>query len=239
MEYIEFENEFKAFMKKEGLKAHYISWLRFIAKEGIRIGRNMDDNNTIINHLEKNKSKRSIYLNENNNDYSDFKAALNKYRKFIAEKSDLIATKSDLIDDIEAIIKDEIIPKTEKKRLISARIGQGNYREELINLWKKCAVSKCEMTDVLIASHIKPWRKSTNKERLDRYNGLLLLPNYDKLFDKGLISFEDNGKIIISPLIKEEEYKVLGISPNDELFKVYDENKPYLEEHRRIVFHQE
>ena len=234
MEYIEFENEFKAFMKKEGLKAYgnYITWLRFIAKEGFSISRDLVDNDTIINHLEKNKSKRSIYLNENNNDYSDFKAALNKYRKFIAEKSDLI-------DDIETIIKDEIIPKTEKKRLISARIGQGNYREELINLWKKCAVSKCEMTDVLIASHIKPWRKSTNKERLDRYNGLLLLPNYDKLFDKGLISFEDNGKIIISPLIKEEEYKVLGISPNDELFKVYDENKPYLEEHRRIVFHQE
>lgn len=232
MEDIEFENEFKAFMKKEGLKAHYISWLRFIAKEGIRIGRNMDDNDTIINHLEKNKSKRSIYLNENNNDYSDFKAALNKYRKFIAEKSDLI-------DDIEAIIKDEIIPKTEKEQLISARIGQGNYRNKLINLWKKCAVSECKMTDVLIASHIKPWRKSTNIEKLDPYNGLLLLPNYDKLFDKGLISFEDNGKIIISPLIKEEEYKILGISPNDKLFKVYPKNKPYLEEHRRIVFHQE
>ena len=242
MEYIEFENEFKAFMKKEGLKdntrRNYISWLRFIAKEGFSISRDLVDNDTIINHLENNKSKRSIYLNENNNDYSDFKATLNKYRKFIATKSDLIATKSDLIDDIEAIIKDEIIPKTEKKRLISARIGQGNYREELINLWKKCAVSKCEMTDVLIASHIKPWRKSTNKERLDRYNGLLLLPNYDKLFDKGLISFEDNGKIIISPLIKEEEYKVLGISPNDRLFMVYPKNKPYLEEHRRIIFHQ-
>jgi len=234
MEYIEFENEFKAFMKKEGLKAYgnYITWLRFIAKEGFSISRDLVDNDTIINHLEKNKSKRSIYLNENNNDYSDFKAALNKYRKFIAEKSDLI-------DDIETIIKDEIIPKTEKEQLISARIGQGNYRNKLINLWKKCAVSKCEMTELLIASHIKPWRKSTNKERLDRYNGLLLLPNYDKLFDKGLISFEDNGKIIISPLIKEEEYKVLGISPNDRLFKVYPKNKPYLEEHRRIVFHQE
>ena len=234
MEYIEFENEFKAFMKKEGLKAYgnYITWLRFIAKEGFSISRDLVDNDTIINHLEKNKLKRSIYLNENNNDYSDFKAALNKYRKFIAEKSDLI-------DDIETIIKDEIIPKTEKEQLISARIGQGNYRNKLINLWKKCAVSKCEMTELLIASHIKPWKESTNKERLDRYNGLLLLPNYDKLFDKGLISFEDNGKIIISPLIKEEEYKVLGISPNDELFKVYDENKPYLEEHRRIVFHQE
>ena len=104
MEYIEFENEFKAFMKKEGLKAYgnYITWLRFIAKEGFSISRDLVDNDTIINHLEKNKSKRSIYLNENNNDYSDFKAALNKYRKFIAEKSDLI-------DDIETIIKDEII----------------------------------------------------------------------------------------------------------------------------------
>ena len=234
MEDIEFENEFKDFMKKEGLKAYgnYITWLRFIAKEGFSISRDLVDNDTIINHLEKNKSKRSIYLNENNNDYSDFKAALNKYRKFIAEKSDLI-------DDIEAIIKDEIIPKTEKEQLISARIGQGNYRNKLINLWKKCAVSECKMTDVLIASHIKPWRKSTNIEKLDPYNGLLLLPNYDKLFDKGLISFEDNGKIIISPLIKEEEYKILGISPNDKLFKVYPKNKPYLEEHRRIVFHQE
>ena len=236
MEYIEFENEFKAFMEKEGLKdntrRNYISWLRFIAKEGFSISRDLVDNDTIINYLKKNKSKRSIYLNENNNDYSDFKAALNKYRKFIAEKSDLI-------DDIEAIIKDEIIPKTEKEQLISARIGQGNYRNKLINLWKKCAVSECKMTELLIASHIKPWKESTNKERLDRYNGLLLLPNYDKLFDKGLISFEDNGKIIISPLIKEEEYKVLGISPNDKLFKVYPENKRYLEEHRRIVFHQE
>ena len=234
MEYIEFENEFKAFMKKEGLKAYgnYITWLRFIAKEGFSISIDLVDNDTIINHLEKNKSKRSIYLNENNNDYSDFKAALNKYRKFIAEKSDLI-------DDIEEIIKDEIIPKTEKEQLISARIGQGNYRNKLINLWKKCAVSECKMTELLIASHIKPWKESTNKERLDRYNGLLLLPNYDKLFDKGLISFEDNGKIIISPLIKEEEYKVLGISHNDKLFKVYPENKRYLEEHRRIVFHQE
>ena len=106
MEYIEFENEFKAFMEKEGLKdntrRNYISWLRFIAKEGFSISRDLVDNDTIINHLEKNKSKRSIYLNENNNDYSDFKAALNKYRKFIAEKSDLI-------DDIETIIKDEII----------------------------------------------------------------------------------------------------------------------------------
>ena len=90
------------------------------------------------------------------------------------------------------------------------------------------------MTDLLIASHIKPWSESSNKEKLDRYNGLLLLPNYDKLFDKHLISFDDDGKIIISSQIKEEEYKVLGISANDKLFKILPENKPYLKIHREI-----
>jgi hypothetical protein len=68
---------------------------------------------------------------------------------------------------------------------------------------------------------------------------LLLLPNYDKLFDKGLISFEDDGRIIISPLIDKEEYKILGIDPDDKLFNLYPENKPYLEEHRKTVYYKE
>ena len=92
------------------------------------------------------------------------------------------------------------------------------------------------MTDLLIASHIKPWSESSNEEKLDPYNGLLLLPNYDKLFDKHLISFDDDGKIIISPQIKKEEYKVLGISANDKLFNVFKQNKPYLKTHRKKFY---
>ena len=92
------------------------------------------------------------------------------------------------------------------------------------------------MTDLLIASHIKPWSESSNEEKLDSYNGLLLLPNYDKLFDKHLISFDDDGRIIISPQIKKEEYKILGISANDKLFNVFEENKPYLKIHREIFY---
>ena len=230
MEYIEFEKEFKAFMEKEGKVTEaikdYMSRLRFIAKNGFYIGRGMLDIDTIINSLKKTESNRKTY--KNSKQYSNLKSALKKYKYFITLKE------NNLVDDIEAIRKDRTISETQKELLTFARIGQGKYRKDLIELWGKCSVSECNMTDLLIASHIKPWSESSNEEKLDRYNGLLLLPNYDKLFDKHLISFDDDGKIIISSQIKEEEYKVLGISANDKLFNVFEENKPYLKIHREI-----
>ena len=232
MEYIEFEKEFKAFMEKEGKVTEaikdYMSRLRFIAKNGFYIGRGMLDIDTIIDSLKKTESNRKTY--KNSKQYSNLKSALKKYKYFITTKE------NNLVDDIEAIKKDTTISETQKELLTFARIGQGKYRKDLIELWGKCSVSECKMTDLLIASHIKPWSESSNKEKLDRYNGLLLLPNYDKLFDKHLISFDDDGKIIISSQIKEEEYKVLGISANDKLFNVFEENKPYLKIHREIFF---
>jgi hypothetical protein len=232
MEYIEFEKEFKAFMEKEGKVTEaikdYMSRLRFIAKNGFYIGRGMLDIDTIIDSLKKTESNRKTY--KNSKQYSNLKSALKKYKYFITAKE------NNLVDDIEAIRKDRTISETQKELLTFARIGQGKYRKDLIGLWGKCSVSECNMTDLLIASHIKPWSESSNKEKLDSYNGLLLLPNYDKLFDKHLISFDDDGKIIISSQIKEEEYKVLGISANDKLFNVFEENKPYLKIHREIFY---
>ena len=235
--YIEFENEFRSFMGKEGpweekAQGNYISWLRFIAKNGFNIGKDLKENDTIIDFLKEDEPNRDIYKGNKNNDYSNFKSALNKYRKFISAKTSLS-------DDIKIIKEDRTLADTEKELLISARVGQGKYRQNLIELWGKCAVSGCKRIELLIASHIKPWSKSSDREKLDLYNGLLLLPNYDKLFDKGLISFEDDGRIIISPLIEKEEYKILGINPDDKLFNLYPENKPYLEEHRRTVYYKE
>ena len=206
MEYIESKENFKLFMKNEGLanntSNNYITWLEFIAKKGFPINRELKNNSEIIDFLKKDEQYRDNY--QDKGDYSNFVSALNKYRKFIA-------TKSNLADDIEAIKKDSTISETQKELLTFARIGQGKYRKDLIELWEKCSVSECNMTDLLIASHIKPWSESSNEEKLDPYNGLLLLPNYDKLFDKHLISFNDDGKIIISPHIKKGDYKVLGI----------------------------
>ncbi|MDX1521473.1 MAG: HNH endonuclease signature motif containing protein, partial [Anaerolineae bacterium] len=65
---------------------------------------------------------------------------------------------------------------TEREAIIQSRIGQGKFRTMLINYWQCCAVTGCQNETLLRASHIKPWRNSKNEERLDVYNGLLLIP---------------------------------------------------------------
>lgn len=230
MAYIENEMDFRAYMEEFGPKgkasrSNYISWLNFISDVGFNISTNLKSNDKILLHLKNNENNRDKYKSKDA--YSDFGSALNKYRKFIG------AEFGSIIDDLKKIDKDDI-PETEKQRLYKARIGQGKFRSDLIKLWKKCSVSKIERVELLIASHILPWRNSSNQERLDKYNGLLLLPNYDKLFDKGLVSFSNNGKIIISTKINRNEYNALGIKPEDRLLNVNAENIKYLEKHREI-----
>jgi putative restriction endonuclease len=84
-----------------------------------------------------------------------------------------------------------------------------------------------------VASHIKPWRKSTNHERLDPYNGLLLLPNLDKAFDLGYISFEDTGRIMISGALEDEE--ALGVRVTMRL-ELHNNHRDYMTYHRQWVF---
>ena len=92
------------------------------------------------------------------------------------------------------------------------------------------------LPNVLRASHIKPWRFSTNSERLNRYNGLLLLPQYDQLFDKGLITFDESGGIVRSPVLDQIEPAKLGIDPKDSLRSVSNHHQGFLEYHRAEVF---
>lgn len=149
-------------------------------------------------------------------------------------------TTQEVIEVLENKVTDDInnnskIDSTEKSQIIKARLGQGIYRDNLIKLWGKCCVSGCDLTFLLRASHIKPWRDSDNNERLDKYNGLLLSPNIDILFDKGLISFDVSGKIIISPKVSNENMARLGIS-KDIKINLYKENLKYLEWHRDYIF---
>jgi predicted restriction endonuclease len=112
-------------------------------------------------------------------------------------------------------------------------LGQGRYRRELIGRWETCALTGFRDTRFLVASHIKPWKVSSNKERLDSYNGLLLLPNLDKVFDLGFISFENSGRIIISNHL--EETSMLGIKPDMQVrFDV--PHQQYIQFHREMVF---
>ncbi|EJY0700868.1 TPA: hypothetical protein I7292_24080 [Vibrio parahaemolyticus] len=124
------------------------------------------------------------------------------------------------------------LSKTEKEELRKSRLGQGVFRRRVLSAWDhKCAVKGTSI--LLVASHIKPWASSNNEERLSAHNGIALSPLYDKAFDSGLISFQDNGYILMSP-VKYKELESLGILPSDRLMKpLSDESKKFLSWHRK------
>ncbi|MDH2432601.1 HNH endonuclease [Pokkaliibacter sp. MBI-7] len=172
--------------------------------------------------------KLPLYQERNTRGHNMYASALNKYEEYLQEGFD-----SDIETDIEAILLQDSVTTTEKATLLNTRIGQGNFRQKLISLWGGCAVTGYNDISMLVASHIKPWCKSSNTERLDRYNGLLLLPNIDKAFDAGLISFSESGNILISPQLHAPEQ--LGIlSSMSVSLKV--EHQVYMDFHRRFIF---
>ena len=117
--------------------------------------------------------------------------------------------------------------------MVTSRVGQGYYRQQLIEKWDgKCAVSKTDILPILIASHIVPWSEGNDEERLDVENGILLSPLYDALFDKYLISFDDEGKIIISGSIKPKKFEKLGLSKALRI-EITRGMIPYLRQHRK------
>ena len=146
-----------------------------------------------------------------------------------------------LIDDtVEQEIKNNTeIDETERKALVSSRRGQGRFRQNLASIEKCCRVTGVTDPRLLRASHIKPWRScANNHERLDGYNGLLLAPHIDHLFDRGYISFSDEGNLLVSPRINPDQLSLLGISldPTPNVGSFTKEQKSYLEFHRTSVF---
>ena len=114
-------------------------------------------------------------------------------------------------NDIENIIDSEIT-ETEKEQIIKSRIGQSTFKKALLAVEKKCRLCGVSDERFLVASHIKPWSQSNNQERLDVNNGLFLCPNHDALFDKGYISFDDDGTILISDSLDEATKVFLNIN---------------------------
>ncbi|WP_248558447.1 HNH endonuclease [Paraburkholderia terrae] len=122
---------------------------------------------------------------------------------------------------------------TEVEALRQARRGQGKYRDDLLNLWnRKCAVTCCDLEQVLRASHALPWAASTNEQRLDPNNGLPLLATLDALFDSGLIGFADDGTMLCSPVIQAEHAALFGV-PVTLRQPLNPAQKEYLAAHRR------
>lgn len=133
-------------------------------------------------------------------------------------------------------LQNEDIPETERQALHQARIGQGAFRSHLLQRWNEsCAVTGCTVKAALRASHIKPWCESENSERLDPNNGLILSATIDALFDRGLISFKDDGAMLVSDSISSDDRAVLGL-PASLRLPLRDREKAYLASHRTRHF---
>jgi len=144
---------------------------------------------------------------------------------------------SNLAAEPEIEYKQNIPTVTERKGLVTTRIGQGAYRKSIVYRWDgRCAVTGFDKLAVLIASHIVPWAESTNNERIDINNGILLSPAFDALFDRHLITFENSGKIILSDKIESQAYQKIGVSGFESIKSLSSDNLPYLEKHR-LRFH--
>jgi putative restriction endonuclease len=124
-----------------------------------------------------------------------------------------------VIDEWEQIEEQSIetsptIAETDRVALVLARRGQGLFRQNVQRVERACRVTRVDRPEHLLASHAKPWRDSSNEERLNGENGLLLTPTVDHLFDKGFISFEDHGRVIVSPVAHAGSLRKMGIDPD-------------------------
>ena len=156
-------------------------------------------------------------------------------RPIILENSDsyFIVHVLDVPDSYSEISDESVI--TSSIAEVITRVGQERFRKDLIDYWKGCSLTGCDMVSILRASHIKPWKDSNNIERLDVYNGLLLLPTLDALFDEGFISFSDTGTILISSEIENRQTE-FDLSKDNKLRQLEEKHKAYLEYHRENIF---
>ena len=123
---------------------------------------------------------------------------------------------------------------TEVERLVRQRVGQDKFRNAMLDYWgNACAVTGIAIPAVLRASHAKPWAEcATDAERLDVFNGFLLSANLDALFDRFLISFDDNGEIVIAPMLEGVDLLPLGVMTGMKLRWLNPLHRPYLALHR-------
>lgn len=161
--------------------------------------------------------------------FADFDAISDK-------KAALVYTYGKKGENIES--KPQPKESSRQSEIKRARQGQGLYRERLLAECPFCPITMINDERLLIASHIKPWAVSTDKERLDHKNGFMLSPLYDKLFDRGFMTFSNDRKIILSNWISPANKRRIGINEGQfiQLLPLDDERQNYLEFHRSSVF---
>lgn len=141
---------------------------------------------------------------------------------------------AEVLDDIHAIEGNIEIPETQRLQLAKARIGQGLFRKRVMLVDPHCRVTGVEDPRLLIASHIKPWRNASNAERINGYNGIMLSPHVDALFDERLISFEDNGQMLVHSSLSQDVLDRWSIHRHAHVESFRPEQSEFLRHHRKL-----
>ena len=142
--------------------------------------------------------------------------------------------------ELAKVAQNVLIPETTRTAVVLARRGQSLFKQNVMNFESRCRITGVDKLEHLRASHCKPWRDSNNEERLVGENGLLLTPSIDHLFDRGFISFEKSGEVLISPVAHLDSLRKMGIQTSGKLnVGAFSEGQSrFLEYHRESVFLQ-
>ena len=166
-----------------------------------------------------------IYKERNHVGNNMYSSALNHYGNYLKETG---------LNDSDIFQKD-LSFTVEAEKLVKVRLSQNKFRKSLFDIHQKCAITGFENSQFLIASHIKPWSQSESVEKIDPYNGLLLTPNFDRLFDRGLISFSQQGDILTSYRLSVSD-KLFFQIPERVCIKFDFNHQKYLDFHRDMIF---
>lgn len=139
-----------------------------------------------------------------------------------------------LLSDLHEIEAFVAVPETQRIQLSRARVGQGLFRKQVMLLDPRCRVTGVDDPRLLIASHIKPWRDSSNEERLNGNNGIMLSPHIDALFDAHLISFEDDGGMLVHPTLPEDVLNRWSLRRDTRVERFQPGQTRFLDHHRHL-----
>ena len=180
---------------------------------------------------------QQVYLAEISESLSDLlifltKADFRSIAKELAPSTD-VASEYEINLEIEA---KQLEGDLEKIQISKSRRGQGIFKANVRLVEGCCRITGVTNIKHLRASHIKPWANSNNSEKLDGFNGLLLSPHVDHLFDRGFISFKDSGDLLVSQELNSLVLRQWAILPNQNVGNFQAHQKPYLEYHRNLIF---
>jgi putative restriction endonuclease len=196
---------------------------------------------------------QSIYLTELSLNFAEVLSGLigNEVRPLVESSAEVVSLQNERMvtgDDLdvwerrleEQVETDVSVNETDREAIVRARRGQGIFKQRVMEIETRCRITGVDNLSHLLASHCKPWRDSSNEERLNGENGLLLTPSIDHLFDRGFIGFENSGDLIISPVAHKPSLQRMGVETNRSVNvgKFTEGQRQYLDYHRNSVLLQ-